>query len=407
LKHHAAHTTNALLIKIIPPPYSFFPFFATMAAKLINKGFNGWAQLGVFLGMWGVGLVAGSLVAAGVWSAMTGQGVMNMEQDMMNPKYATAVKMIQFVSTLFIFFIPSVAYAFICYKNGWLALGFRKNSMLKIIGISLLILIACLPMIDALSLLNKLIPIPAASKKYFDNIEKSYEEQVKVIGDVKTVGQYILSLFMIALLPAIFEETLFRGGLQNMLSRWKNNAFVYVVLSVLLLIAARSIWFKDLVNPWFFYGGILVLLLIIYRSQPLLNGLNRLTNHYLVPIIFVSILFSAVHASWYGFLPRVALGVLLGLLFYYTNNLTYNILLHFINNATVVTFMFYNARHDKPVVTAETPSFPWWAAFFSIVALILLFRWLRKTGRETQPGELFLNRDNPFNNTIFEENNSI
>ena len=49
-----------------------------------------------------------------------------MEQDMLNPQYATAVKMVQLVSTLFIFFVPAASYAFICYRNGWLALGFRK-----------------------------------------------------------------------------------------------------------------------------------------------------------------------------------------------------------------------------------------------------------------------------------------
>jgi membrane protease YdiL (CAAX protease family) len=377
-----------------------------MASKLINKGFSGWAQLGIFLGMWGAGFIAGSLVAAGVWSAMTGQGLMNMEQDMTNPQFATAVKMIQFVSTLFMFFIPAVAYAFLCYKNGWLALGFRKEITLKIAGISLLVLLASLPMIDALSLLNKAIPIPAVTKKYFDGIEKSYEQQVKVIGDVKSVGQYVLSLFMIALLPAVFEETLFRGGLQNMLSRWKNNSPVYVFIAAVLLIGARSIWFRDQINPWFFYGGLLVLLLVIYLSPVLLNWLNKITNHFLFPVIFVSILFSSIHASWYGFFPRVALGMLLGLLFYYTNNLAYNIVLHFINNATVVTVMFYTARQNKPVQTTDTPSFPWWTAIFSLIALVLLFRWLKQMSKETKPEEVFIDSHNPFDNTIFEETNS-
>lgn len=372
-----------------------------MATKLYNKGVNGWSQLGVFLGMWGVGLVAGSLVAAGIWSAMTGQGLMNMEKDMMNPQYANAVKMVQLVSTLFIFFIPAVTYAFICYRNGWLALGFNKNVNFKIIGISILILIACLPMIDALSLLNKVIPLPASSKSYFDNIEKSYEEQVKVIGDVKTVGQYLLSLFMIALLPAVFEETLFRGAVQNMLSRWKNNSFVYIIAFAVMLMAIKGIWLPN-INPWFFYGGILVFVLILFRSHHILESLNKITNHFLFPILLTSFLFSAVHASWYGFLPRVALGVLLGLIFYYTKSLTYNILLHFLNNATVVTYMFISARQNKPVNTAGEETFPWWAAIFSIAALIFLFKWLRKSSKETSPQEIFFNRDNPFDNTIFE-----
>lgn len=373
-----------------------------MVKKLFNKGFNGWAQLGVFLGMWGVGLVVGSLVAAGVWAGMTGQGLMNMEHDMMNPQYATAVKMVQLISTLFIFFVPAVAYAFICYRNGWLALGFNGNVTFKIIGICILVLVACMPMIDALSILNKVIPLPASSKLYFDNVEKSYEQQVKVIGDVKTVGQYVLSLFMIAFLPAVFEETLFRGGLQNMLSRWKNNSFIYIVTFAIVLMGVKGIWLPA-INPWLFYGGILVFVMILFRSHYILDSLNKITNHFLFPIIVTSILFSAVHASWYGFLPRIALGMLLGLIFYYTNSLSYNILLHFLNNATVVTIMFINARQNKSVDTSNEETFPWWAAIFSIALLIVLFKWLKKSATEKAPEEIFFTRDNPFGDTIFEK----
>lgn len=369
-----------------------------MANKVFNKGFNGWAQLGIFMGMWGFGLIAGSFIAAGVWSAMTGQGLMNMQQDMMNPQYAGAVKMVQLVSTLFIFFVPAGAYAFLCYKNGWLALGFRRGFTLKIAGICALVLVASLPMIDAISLFNKAIPLPQDTRTYFETIEKNYEEQVKVIGNVKTPGQYLLSLFMIALLPAIFEETLFRGGLQNMLSRWKNNALVYVVITALLIVAARFIWFKDYINPWLFFGGLLVVVLLIYRSGIFLKHLSKLTNHYLFPIIFVSILFSAVHASWYGFMPRVALGMILGLIFYYTNNLVYNVLLHFLNNAAVVTVMYFTAKNDQQVLAMAENTFPWWTAFFSVAAIFFLFRWLKHADNLEPVEEVFLipTRDHPF-----------
>ncbi len=313
-----------------------------MASPLINKGFNGWAQLGVFLGMWGVGFIAAALATWGIWGIMTGHGIMSMERDMLNVKYANALKVIQLVSTLFIFFIPVLLYAFICYLNGWQALGFGKKPGIKILGISLLILIASMPAIDALTLLNKIIPLSPKSRIFFDDIEKKYEEQVKIIGDVKTVGQYILSLFMIAFLPAVFEETLFRGGLQNMFTRWW-----------------KSSW---------------------------------------TAIIVTSILFSAVHASWYGFLPRIGLGILLGLLFFKTQNIWYNIFIHFVNNATVVTFMFINARQGKPADTSNGMTFPWWTAIFSIAALVYLFHSLKKIKQEQMPVEIFYDRNNPFEN---------
>jgi membrane protease YdiL (CAAX protease family) len=78
-----------------------------------------------------------------------------------------------------------------------------------------------------------------------------------LIADVKTPGQYILSLFMIAMLPAILEEAFFRGTLQNLLSRWKNSGTVYIFLLAVLAITIRLIWFRQL-NAWLYYGILLL-----------------------------------------------------------------------------------------------------------------------------------------------------
>ncbi len=298
-------------------------------------------QLGIFLAVWGVGIIAGVLASTGIWSMMTGQGALSMEEDMLNPKFTNATKVIQLVSTLFVFFIPALLYAFVCYMNGWLALGFGRKPVIKILGISLLILVASIPAIDALTLLNKNIPLSSSTRAFFDGLEKKYDAQVKIIGDVKSFGQYLLSLFIIGFLPAVFEETLFRGGLQNMFTRWWKS-------------------------PW-------------------------------SAIIVTSILFSAIHASWYGFLPRIGLGILLGLVFFKTQNIWYSIILHFVNNATVVTFMYINARQNKPIDT-NAFSFPWWTAAFSIGALIYLFHHLKKIKQEQMPVEIFYDRNNPFDN---------
>jgi membrane protease YdiL (CAAX protease family) len=372
-----------------------------MSPKLVNKGYNGWAQLGIFLGMCGIGLVAAGAASVACWSLMTGTSPLVMEKEMMNPAYAGAIKMIQFISTLFIFFIPAISWAFICYKNGWIALGVQKSIYWKVAGISILILVASMPFIDWISLVNKAIPLPAASRKYFEGMEKNYDEQVKLIGNVKTAGQYVLSLFIIALLPAIFEEAFFRGTLQNLLSRWKNSGTVYIFLLAILAIAVRQIWFPQS-NGWFFYGFLLVALLIVFRSHAITGAINRLTNHWLLPIIFTSILFSAVHLSWYGFIPRFILGMVLGLIFYRTNNLFYNMLVHFVNNAAVITVMFFEAKQIKPAEPAAEQQFPWWAALISIVILFLLFRLLRKLPQSPKPVEILEDRNNPFANTIFE-----
>jgi len=68
----------------------------------------------------------------------------------------------------------------------------------------------------------------------------------------------------------------------------------------------------------------------------------------------------------------------------------------------VVTIMFVNALQNKPVEDAENQGFPWWAAIISVVILFLLGRVLLKQNLQPRPVEVFEDRHNPFNNTIFE-----
>ncbi|HSC54095.1 MAG TPA: CPBP family intramembrane glutamic endopeptidase [Phnomibacter sp.] len=312
-----------------------------MSKPLFNKGFSGLGQLGILLGMVGAGLVVGGLISVGVWMGMTGQGPLTMQQDMLNPKFVGAIKVMQAVSTLFGFFLPAVGYAFVCYRNGWHALGFGHNKIvLSLLGISLLLIMCSGALIDGLSTLNKAIPVSPGAKAFFDKMERTYEEQVTVIAEAKTFSQYLLSLVMVALLPAVFEEVLFRGGLQNLLLRW---------------------WKK----PW-------------------------------VAIVATSIVFSAIHGSWYGFLPRIALGLLLGGIFYTTQNIWYSIIVHFVNNAVVVTYMYWLTMNKKPVSLATESSFPWWAGIISLVVVVVLFRWLKKNSEQIVPQEMYEEHVDPF-----------
>jgi hypothetical protein len=67
-------------------------------------------------------------------------------------------------------------------------------------------------------------------------------------------------------------------------------------------------------------------------------------NHH-VAIWITAILFSALHAQYFGFIPRMVLGAVLGYLFYFTNNLWIPIFAHFVNNGMAV-IMAYLIQHD-------------------------------------------------------------
>ena len=114
--------------------------------------------------------------------------------------------------------------------------------------------------------------------------ENTAAELTKFLTDFDSGGQLILALVIIAVLPAIGEEIVFRGLIQNELFRGTRNIHL-------------SIW-------------------------------------------FAAVLFSAIHFQFFGFVPRLLLGALFGYLYYWSGSLALAILAHFVNNAVSVVALY-------------------------------------------------------------------
>ena len=283
-----------------------------------SKGLAPGAAVAVLLGFLMVGLFIGSLAGLGVWVAMTGRGVLTLEKDMLNPQFANAARMMQMISVLIMFFVPAVVTARLISRHPFQYLGYRQGFNSKQLLLVVAIILVCLPLVGALGELNKAIPIGKTLAAFFKKLEDNYNSQVEALAIMRSPAEFIFSLLVMALFPALFEETLFRGGLQQ------------------ILIA----WFK----------------------KPL------------AAITVTSIIFSAVHLSYYGFLPRLALGMVLGLIFYYSKSIWLNVAAHFVNNAFAITYMYYLYTHGKPVRDVTDDSAPIWIAVPALIILVLLLR---------------------------------
>jgi hypothetical protein len=79
-------------------------------------------------------------------------------------------------------------------------------------------------------------------------------------------------------------------------------------------------------------------------------------------------LFSAIHLQFYGFVPRLLLGAMFGYLYFWTRNLWAPILAHFINNGLTVLAIFLSHRKvlDFEISSAES-SVSWIGAVLSLV----------------------------------------
>lgn len=282
-----------------------------------SRNFSFPGQLGIFLGLVGGGVIIGAIASAVIWLAMTGRPLLSMQSDILNPKYYNAIMMMQAVSTLFMFFLPVYLFALICYRNPSKFMGFKTpinyRQFLFVIGI----LILTFPLSGALAELNKIIPIPKTWEIKFKAMEAAREAQEAALININSFPRYLISMVVIGLLPGIFEEVCFRGGLQNILVKW----------------------FK---NPW-------------------------------TAIIITSILFSVIHISYYGFLVRFALGIVLGLLFYYSGSLWLAIIFHFLYNGLQVTALYVATTTGSKASKDIEEHFPIWAGVIALVLIVFAF----------------------------------
>lgn len=141
----------------------------------------------------------------------------------------------------------------------------------------------------------------------FNDWAKKTESRLQELTAYFTVfdstGQFVLAFIVMAVFPAIGEELVFRGFIQN--------------------------------------------------------DFQRLTRNPHLAIWITAIVFSAVHMQFFGFLPRMLLGALFGYLYYWSGNLIMPMLGHLINNGTMIIAMYLNQKGTISI-DLETPErLPW------------------------------------------------
>jgi membrane protease YdiL (CAAX protease family) len=270
-------------------------------------------QLAILLGLVGVSFIIASLAAAGVWMGITGKSLFTMEKDMLNPAFANAAKWTQLVAACIMFFVPAFVFARIINRKPFEQLGFNSLISGKQFFLVICIALSAMALSGALGTLNEMIPIPANWAAKFKKAEEAYNQQLMTIAKMNNWQEYLFSLIVIALAPAIFEEVIFRGAMQRLLQNWFNKAWIAIILT--------------------------------------------------------AIIFSLVHFSYYGFLARTALGIVLGYIFFYSRNIWLSILLHFLNNAIAVSILYTMSKRGENPEKALNENFP---LIYGAIALVFI-----------------------------------
>lgn len=285
--------------------------------------FSPWSQLSVLLLLCGFGLIAGSAISILFANAVLHVPLEKLPGALKNADNAGLSRALQFISTFFFMALPSFVFARIVNRQPFRYIGFNAAISGKQVFLIVCIIFMGFFLSGALSSINEMMPLSKTAETYFKNLEEEYNKEMMAIASMKSVQDYLLALIIIALLPAIFEEMLFRGALQPVLINISKNAFT----------------------------GILV----------------------------TSILFSAIHVSYYGFLPRLALGVIIGYIFYYSRNLWLASITHFLYNAFGVTQMYaLTIRGELTSEAMSDPSVHWAYGLLAAVSIYVIFKYFKR-----------------------------
>lgn len=288
-----------------------------------SKGISYSAGFFLLISLALTGMIIGSMLAMGLLTGKDGGAVTNITAAMKDPANAGMLRLVQVVNVVLSMVLPPLIIGWMINRQPLQVIGFRTRLQGQQLIIVLGIIVFSVMIAGVLGILNKEIGLTPDWKTQAERLEKVYAEQVTMMVNLKRFSGYLFSLLLMAVLPAIGEEMLFRGGLQNFLTRATHN-------------------------PW-------------------------------LSIIIVSILFSLIHFSFFGFLPRLFLGVVLGAIFFYTQNLWLSVFAHFLNNAFAVTAMYVYVRQGKGLEQAmKDDVVSYWALLF-LPMLVYLFMRLKAT----------------------------
>lgn len=205
------------------------------------------------------------------------------------PQSITQFKWAQLISSTIIFILPALTFGYFSSPTMFSYVGMRKNLSALLLMLSIVLLFAIQPFASWLGTVNAKINFGSLQKQ-LEEMEAVYTRVMQTFLQMKTPGDLIINLVIMALLPAIGEELFFRGSLQKVLLRMSGK-------------------------PW-------------------------------LAIFISSMVFALLHGTFFKILPIFLLGIMLGTVYQVTRNLWYSIIIHFLNNGIAVLAIYYASKSE-------------------------------------------------------------
>lgn len=243
----------------------------------------------------------------------------------------------QIINQIGIFIFPPIAFAWLICERPLNFLGISKPRAGQMI-LAIIAVLSIAPVINVLVQWNEGLTLPHMFRGIENWMRNTEENAARLTENFLNAGNpadLALNLLMIGILPALGEELLFRPAFIGVLKKMFRNVH------------------------W--------------------------------PVMISAIVFSAFHLQFFGFFPRLVLGILMGYLYVWSGSLWVPALAHFVNNSVVVvvSWLFQNQYVEKNLTDLEgAGSWPYVAISVVLTALVMTGVYIsgkRSRDMETNP----------------------
>jgi membrane protease YdiL (CAAX protease family) len=246
----------------------------------------------------------------GMWFASMVTGIRFSDFNTSNwadagPEVISALKIVQVFSQVGLFIIPALILPLILFKaHPVLFDGLNRNSSFLLFSLAFLAYYCFNPALDLSIRINQGLHLPDSMQwlqqkmRNMEDVNNLITQRFLEMPDFKS---FLVNTFIIAVLPAFAEEIFFRGFVQGTMYAW-------------------------------------------FRKKHL-------------AVILTAAIFSFIHFQFFGFLPRMLLGMLLGYLYLWSGNIKISMFVHFLNNFTSVLVSFIYQQQGKNFDINSTTDF--------------------------------------------------
>ena len=274
-----------------------------------------------------LGMFVAQFIAAITVLPIVGFNIKEFEAALSNPADHPKGQMVlivsQAVSSIFTFIIFPIAYLRMGEKQQFSQLSPVWRMEIQDVLAVVIIMISFLIVDARIILWNESITFPESLRgleEMMRGMEDKLAASMETLTKIESPVTFIILLFVMAVVPGIGEELVFRGLLQNYLHRLTKNPHI-------------AIWVAALI-------------------------------------------FSGIHLQFYGFVPRVLLGALFGYLYVITGRLSVAMFAHFVNNALTLLGVYLQQTGAIEGDTNTPEKMPWGTTIVAgmvFIAVMMLY----------------------------------